>query len=441
MSKHRTALGLLIGLALVSACAAPQPTAPPRLPTVAVVLSTEVRAAAATPAPRTDSASPVQSGAPVWSGAQPGLAEVNGLQLLAFNPRLSDDRPDKDQFELDVCFQTPDAREWMFEGAALTLGGRTFTQWSASGPYKEAAPTLFNGKSHRCLTYSFAVPARPEASTFTFQVSTLRTLPTHEQTCAVVIPEAQRLLVERYRLFEIKCELTDLGYQAWVYIKPDDVSLPEAEAAFAEVRREAERVTGFRRAGEWVVNFRNVEVPRRAALTLLDPATRPPAPDLQWSAANFRRDAESLSADLCFRPPDESGWSLTEAVLEYNNVEVWPNKVEPILAPLSRQCATMTFVVPVDAGLSQALVKIYSVNQVIDLRPEGCESYLPKLQAALDARNFGIRVRCEIYAWGWDLSIAEKPEALSEPDAWRLVKNDELTSLKGFWTFPVALTP
>lgn len=434
MNGLRTVVGWLTTLIILSACGSPQPTAPPRLPTVAVVIATE-------PGRAPKSAATAALVSPVTAGAQPGLAEANGLQMLAFNPRLRDDRPDKDQFELDVCFQTPDAREWYFESAALTLGGRAFTQWSASGPYKEAAPTLFNGKSHRCLTYSFAVPANADGSAFTFQATTLRTLPTNEQLCGVVAPEAQRLLVERYRLFQIKCELTELGYQAWVHIKPDDMALPEAEDAFVQARREAELATGFRRAGEWVVNFQNVEVPRRVALTLLDPAARPPAPDLQWSAANFRRDAESLSADLCFRPPDESGWSFTEAVLDYNSVEVWPNKVEPLSAPPGRQCATMTFEVLADADLSQALVKFYSVNQVIDLRPEGCESYRPKLQAALDARNFGIRVRCEIYTWGWDLSITEKPEALSEQDAWRLVKSDELTSLKGFWTFPVTLTP
>lgn len=418
-------LVLIFAAALLSGCAAPAPSV--ESPVLAETTLTE-------PAPGADS---LHTLTPASSSAR--VVEAGGLLMSAANLRLSEYRPDKDLLQIDVCVQKPDENDWFIDKPSVAFGGVALAQASATGADPALAP--FDAHPTSCHTLEFHVPVGADLTTLRLEIPAVRTSPTFEQICGVVIPEAQRWLNTYQPGVRLDCRLTDLGYEAWVAEKPASLSAADAQKVFDSAFQAGE-YQRFAVRGPWVFSFTDPVIPYQAARTLLDPAARPTPPALDFRAVNMRRDDLALYADICFRPPSAAGWQLSDVVLEYGaGIETIPVRQEKAAPVDGLNCTALSFDAPAEVDLEGALIKVYAIQPPEAQTRRPCREYQPLLQAALDQRGYGIKVICDEQSWGWQLRILEKPADMSDQEAAAIVQTDELIAIRGYWPLPVDLNP
>jgi len=416
---------LILVAALLSGCAAPAPSVESPVP---------ADTALPEPAPGADSQHAL---APASSGAL--VIEAGGLLMSAANLRLSEYRPDKDLLQIDVCVQKPDENNWFIDKPSIVFGGVALAQASATGADPALAP--FDDHPTSCHTLEFHVPVQADLKMLKLEVPAVRTSPTFEQICGVVIPEAQHWLDTYQPGVRLDCRLTDLGYEAWIAEKPASLSAADAQKVFDSAFQAGE-YQRFAVRGPWVFSFNNPVIPYQAALTLLDPAARPTPPALDFRALNMHYDAPALYADVCFRPPSSAGWQLSDVVLEYGaGVETIPVRQEKAASVDGLNCTSLSFDAPAEVDLTGALIKVYAIQPPESQTRRPCREYQPLLQAALDQRGYGIKVICDEQSWGWQLRILEKPAEMSDQEAAAIVHSDELIAIRGYWPLPVELNP
>jgi hypothetical protein len=412
-------LVLILVAALLGGCAAPWAAVETPAPT-----NTALPAPTLTLAPQ-----------PAAAGAQ--VTEAGGLMMSAANLRLSEYRPDKDLLEIDVCVQNPDENDWFIDKPSVTFDGVTLAQASATGADPALAP--FAGQPASCHTLEFHVPVQADLNMIRLEIPAVRTSPTFEQICGVVIPEAQRWLDAYQPGVRLDCRLTDLGYEAWVAEKPASLSAADAQKVFDSAFQAGE-YQHFAVRGPWVFSFTDPVIPYQAARTLLDPAARPTPPALDFRALNMHYDDPAFYADVCFKPPSSAGWQLSDVTLEYvSGIETIPVRQEKAPSVDGLSCTSLSFDVPASANLEGALIKVYAIQPPESQTRRPCREYQPLLQAALDNRGYGIKVVCDEQSWGWQLRIIEKPAAMSDQEAAAIVHSDELIAIRGYWPLPVDL--
>jgi hypothetical protein len=157
------------------------------------------------------------------------------------------------------------------------------------------------------------------------------------------------------------------------------------------------------------------------------------------------QDGKQLNADVCFTLPDDSDWAVWKASLQFpgNAVTDFGTTLQSLQPGSAGQpgqrCDTLNFYVPPDADLSNATISIDSIA-AIPREGEYCDVYLPKIQAALEARGVGIALECLEQDGVRSMKIASFPPDMTQQQAEEIVYSDEFYSIQGPWVFTFNLT-
>lgn len=156
-------------------------------------------------------------------------------------------------------------------------------------------------------------------------------------------------------------------------------------------------------------------------------------------------EGKSVNADVCFTLPDKSDWLIWSASLNYGGVVLQEygttlvSLQEPAEDQTGLRCDTLTFVVPPDADLSNAMIIIDSVAAT-PREGEYCSVYMPKIQQAMLQRDTGIVLDCVDVNGLLEMQIISKPPEMSQEQAEQIVYSDEFYTVKGPWSFSFNLS-
>jgi hypothetical protein len=153
------------------------------------------------------------------------------------------------------------------------------------------------------------------------------------------------------------------------------------------------------------------------------------------------RDGKEVNAEVCFTLPDNSGWSIWSASLQYTGGSVidFGSTLLSIQEAGDGQsglrCDTLSFFnIPPDADLSTAIITIDAV--AAPPRAEDyCTIYIYKIQQALTERNIAIQLGCVDSDGAQIMQIVSKPDTMSQEEAEQIVYSDEFYTVKGPWSF------
>ena len=156
-------------------------------------------------------------------------------------------------------------------------------------------------------------------------------------------------------------------------------------------------------------------------------------------------EGKNVNADVCFTLPDASDWSIWSASLTYGGtlLQEYGTALVSLQEAANGQpgfrCDTLTFVVPPDADLSNAVITIDTIA-ALPQPGDYCDVYLPKIQQAMLERATGVIVDCVDVGGALTMQILGKPAEMSQEQAEQLVYSDEFFTVRGPWTFPFNLS-
>jgi hypothetical protein len=153
------------------------------------------------------------------------------------------------------------------------------------------------------------------------------------------------------------------------------------------------------------------------------------------------RDGKEVHADVCFSLPDNSGWSIWSASLQYTGGLVidfgstLASTQEAGDGQSGLRCDTLSFFnIPPDADLSTAIITIDSV--AAPPRAEDyCTIYIYKIQQTLIERNIAIQLGCVDSDGVQIMQIVSRPDTMSQEEAEQIVYSDEFYTVRGPWSF------
>lgn len=153
------------------------------------------------------------------------------------------------------------------------------------------------------------------------------------------------------------------------------------------------------------------------------------------------RDGKEVNAEVCYTLPDNSGWSIWSASLQYTAGSVidFGSTLLSIQEAGDGQsglrCDTLSFFnIPPDADLSTAIITVDAV--AAPPRAEDyCTIYIYKIQQTLIERNVAIQLDCVDSDGAKIMQIVSKPDAMSQEEAEQIVYSDEFYTVKGPWSF------
>jgi len=156
-------------------------------------------------------------------------------------------------------------------------------------------------------------------------------------------------------------------------------------------------------------------------------------------------EGKNVNAEVCFTLPDASDWSIWAASLTYGGVLLKEYGTtllsfqEPANGQPGSRCDVLTFVVPPDADLSNAVIVIDAI--AAPPQPgDYCGAFMPKIQQAMLERGTGISVDCVDVNGVLTMQILGKPAEMSQEQAEQIVYSDEFYTVQGPWTFPFNLS-
>ena len=170
------------------------------------------------------------------------------------------------------------------------------------------------------------------------------------------------------------------------------------------------------------------------------------APVQTFSGINMQvsrawRDGKEVHAEICFSLPDNSGWSIWSASLQYSGGSIVDfgstllSIQETAEGQAGLRCDKLSFFnIPPDADLSTAIITVDSV--AAPPRAEDyCTIYIYKIQQALVERNIGIQLGCVDSDGAQVMQIVSRPDTMSQEEAEQIVYSDEFYTVKGPWSF------
>lgn len=193
---------------------------------------------------------------------------------------------------------------------------------------------------------------------------------------------------------------------------------------------------------------------------------------IQVTAGNFHREKDKVLLDVCFAFPTNLDWTIWDADLRYDAIvndtpggtpiiireppidgkqrvtpfektergvrlgePIWEDAVDTLMG---LRCDTLDF-----SGVPAASTRFTFTLAAIAAYPregEECDqAYLAKYQAALDARNTGIKIGCRHDEYIGGLQVVDKPAPMSLEEAQGILySNDlflDLRGIRGPWVF------
>ena len=173
-----------------------------------------------------------------------------------------------------------------------------------------------------------------------------------------------------------------------------------------------------------------------------------PAPTVQVSASNPRRDGDTLLVDVCFELPDNRDWMVQDALVSALSAG------KPYQAPINaaslislqpaaengapgKRCDAVEFSLPPGAEAVTPTLQVLAL-EAPPREGETCTTYLDQVQSSLDRKTTGIRVACEEAPQSFgSWTISAKPESLSQADAEAIVYQafKDAITIEGPWVF------
>ncbi|GAB4543864.1 MAG: hypothetical protein Fur002_16570 [Anaerolineales bacterium] len=175
------------------------------------------------------------------------------------------------------------------------------------------------------------------------------------------------------------------------------------------------------------------------------------APNQSFSGMDVRMesvtmDGKNLNALVCFTLPDSSDWGILSARLNYGGGIVLQefstmlvSIQEPTTGGAGLRCDTLTFLVPPDADLTNAVIVIESIGAT-PRADDYCSIYMPKIQQALLERGAGIMLQCVDVNGAQAMQIVSFPPEMTQQQAEELVYSPEFYSIQGNWEFSFQLS-
>lgn len=156
-------------------------------------------------------------------------------------------------------------------------------------------------------------------------------------------------------------------------------------------------------------------------------------------------EGKNVNADVCFTLPDASDWSIWSASLTYAGtiLQEYGTTLVSLQDAADGQpglrCDTLTFVVPPDADLTNAVIEIGAIAAPPQ-QDEYCSVYMPKIQQAMIDRSIGITLDCVDMNGVLTMQIISRPPEMTQEQAELIVYSDEFYAVKGPWSFPFNLS-
>lgn len=187
---------------------------------------------------------------------------------------------------------------------------------------------------------------------------------------------------------------------------------------------------------------------------------------IEISIANFRRNGNEIFVDVCYEMPDNSDWTVDKATLAAGNSVVLPlsggagleftrslddtkkqrttfdkgsvlvDEYTVFAGTPDYRCDSLSFG-PVETGANLSSMKLV-IHSLIAIPREGqeCQLFLNKVQSALDIQKSGIQIGCSQATGGAKVTIASKPEGMSQAEAETIVaQHTSPAKIQGEWKF------
>ncbi|MDD2923488.1 MAG: hypothetical protein PHQ36_14475 [Anaerolineales bacterium] len=160
---------------------------------------------------------------------------------------------------------------------------------------------------------------------------------------------------------------------------------------------------------------------------------------------NVAMDGKNLNANVCFTLPDTSDWGILSASLTYAGTvaqefgTTLSSIQEPVNGGAGLRCDTLTFIVPPDADLTNAIITINAIG-AMPRTDDYCSIYLPKIQQSLLERGIGITLDCADVNGVQTMRITGFPPEMTQQQAEEIVYSPDFYTVKGPWNFPFSLT-
>ncbi len=156
-------------------------------------------------------------------------------------------------------------------------------------------------------------------------------------------------------------------------------------------------------------------------------------------------EGKSLNANVCFTLPDTSDWGILSASLTYAGTmtqdfgtTLASLQIPPSGGGTGLRCDILTFLVPPDADLSNAVIVIDAIG-AIPSAEDYCSVYMPKIQQALMERGVGISLNCVDVNGMLTMQITGFPAEMTQQQAEEIVYSSDFYAIKGPWNFPFSL--
>lgn len=174
------------------------------------------------------------------------------------------------------------------------------------------------------------------------------------------------------------------------------------------------------------------------------------AAGVRMTAGNFRQQGGRFEADVCFDLPNAEDWMIEEASLAFKDRVIREfgfdliERKEPAQGQQGVRCDGVYFELGPGVEVGEFTLNIDAIAAPAR-EGQTCEpSYLEGFQKALDRRNTGIRVGCELIELEGGgviegLKVADKPASMSLGEAESILGSRELfievRGRKGPWVF------
>jgi hypothetical protein len=186
---------------------------------------------------------------------------VSGVEMSATNFRL-----EKNNFYVDVCFQTPDDNDWIYQGVKIQIGDvdippYEFTRFESVStfPNGQRVLTTFLGDppqlvsenivsnelpDYRCDTLGFHVGAKMFERKVSLYINSIGSTPREGAGCMTTRDKVQSVLDANGTDIKIDCVLQESGSTTSIASKPDTLSQEDAKLLVAEAFHEIFTIEG-----------------------------------------------------------------------------------------------------------------------------------------------------------------------------------------------------
>lgn len=184
--------------------------------------------------------------------------------------------------------------------------------------------------------------------------------------------------------------------------------------------------------------------------------------------SSIQKLGDQTQVTVCYPLPDDGDWTIWKASLQYTQGSKTIELADFGFAPVElrefpangRQritifgkngakhmhfenalanqqglrCDRLTFTLMKNAAPTNTMLTIQAIG-AYPREGEICGVYLEKAQAMLKTNYPGLQAQCIQNAWGGGLTVAAKPDSMSQTEAEAIIASDKFFTIQGPWVF------